>query len=785
MDSSPTRVSRSREGFASDRLMGSNSLKVPPDSPFGEGSIGSSLTRSESMTSIGSKSELSMDEMLDDGEHHDAINGESAIMTPLHRQILSVLRSSQKLKPVFVGVRNESYWYYSRKQLSAHRQVKIVTRQHPHTNRWEASVYKMDYNEDIERVPMLKEVTRGHKSKWAAVKKAEHVCKERDMYPGDIPGVDPQCADQLMQTHFKVAVVSEAFYGLSNFQRICMIWEDLLTGLGMPLDPHALSSSSHSGSLLRCPPVGMKLASTWGPHMCSLEVFRAFETRFPLHLIISAKTPSQWRPELYGLSLKEKFGASAVGVTSSAMHTVAHKHADTKAIKNRVSMLAHAHGSSSASSLFGSNNIRGSMIAKQGAVNTNNRRSTVTNANQETGKKRGSVKGKVESFLPPIHPNAAHTDTHADANPLANMSLADTLGLPGLHETMALAAAEGRIGAVPKIGGVFGHFFEDLSPGIRKMVLEKVNENKILIQRAGHNDYYDHPHGDNALDHASVGDSISNHSNRITRYKKMRARRRGHKVIGDYDVGTQGPEEMWEEFQISAKHTEKLVMRLQRIRRMAVLRRASAQVFRYRLACLVVQRICRGWLSRVYVKAYRQLLPQACIRVQLAFRRYRSANLINMWAWAVLRMSRVIVPRLKQFALKCVRRWLKKRNRLVVRIQAMIRMHLARARYFHMIGQLFYNHVITLAAVTIQRVVRGICVRRLFADMCEKEMIARVDIPSATRIQRIYRGYLGRQLAVLQVRCLKICFVIETIVVNQRVDVCSETIEWLFACCKR
>jgi hypothetical protein len=738
-----------------------------------------SVNRSDSMAS----SDISNDFVAGDDEEnfdeHDGMIGNdaesTAILSPLHKQILTALKHSTKLKPLFIGAKNESYWYYSRRKLSPLKQLKVIAKQNQHSMRWESYVYTMQRNDDWDLVPQLYRIPTPstHKTKWLAVKRGDQFCaKERDKCLSDDPSFDPQLADQLMQTHFKILVVSECFYGLSNAERICMIWEELVQGMGVPLNSSQDATISDGGWATVPPSNGMKLASIWGPHMCALDIFRSIVTKFPFRLIIMAKTPSQWKPDLYSLSLSEKYGSSAVGITSTAMLLTANQHADPRAIKKRVSLLAKSgmnrhRGSALNTELFNNTNIRGSLLAKKGLNDrvgghpTNPVKGETASTQEQT-----AMATKELPFLPPINDkyNASLPSGGKTLTIHNNHSLADSIGL----------APEVSGINYKKVGGVFGHFFADLSPGIRSLVLEKVNENKVLIQGAGYNNYYNRrqpslikadgsgTQHEGQVSHVIAAPGIlsthaeqGSHSNKVAlnNNRRQKARRKGYRIQADYDTGTHNEREMWDHFQMQTQALEKLVVRMQRIRRLHVLRRAIRTVWKRNYACLCLQKLCRGWITRRIVEIYKFLVPIAVVRIQQAFRKYKSRNIINTWAWCVLRISRVVVRRLKQFVQACVMRWYRTHYRPAVRIQSMVRMHLQRARYFRMLGYLFHQHVVLLAVITIQRVARGRYVRKcIFAAMYEEEMIIRVDIPSATRIQRIWRGYLGRQLAIFQVK---------------------------------
>jgi len=226
-------------------------------------------------------------------------------------------------------------------------------------------------------------------------------------------------------------------------------------------------------------------------------------------------------------------------------------------------------------------------------------------------------------------------------------------------------------------------------------------------------------------------------------------------VAGEYDKGTHSESEMLEAVVIHMKTVERLAIRMQRLRRQKVVILAQKWLWRRQYAVLTIQRLCRGWFARKFVFVYAIMLPVAIVRIQRCYRKYRSRNLINVWAWACLRMSRVVIPKLKLFFLNCVRKWYLVRYRSVSAIQAMVRMHLVRCEYFRLLGSRHNAAICGRAALQIQRVFRGKLGRSLHAGMIEGEIVLRVDVPAATRIQRVYRGYLGKLRAVYQRKYLR------------------------------
>jgi stress-induced morphogen len=124
--------------------------------------------------------------------------------------------------------------------------------------------------------------------------------------------------DKILCSHIKILVVSDRFIGLSNVERILLVYEEIVDKLGVNILPSDAPHQSGNDALMngnaplanaspkkhnnyvnigRCAPSGFKLASYYGSNVCSLDLFRFLLPSKPLALIISAKTVSQWRNE--------------------------------------------------------------------------------------------------------------------------------------------------------------------------------------------------------------------------------------------------------------------------------------------------------------------------------------------------------------------------------------------------------------------------------------------------------------------------------------------------------
>ena len=177
--------------------------------------------------------------------------------------------------------------------------------------------------EDYEMVPQ-RHFCSSHKSRWAAVRHAEKCCRERDANPAAVKTTAGQYTpDDVLATHFKLKIISPAFDRKSYTERVGMVMLELINQLGIPADSDYGRTANKSG-LGNCAPTKMKIASHYGPNVCSLPIFKHWlpntnHPSLPIHLVLECLTPSQWKPEIYPAPDSERFGKDHAHLSSSIL----------------------------------------------------------------------------------------------------------------------------------------------------------------------------------------------------------------------------------------------------------------------------------------------------------------------------------------------------------------------------------------------------------------------------------------------------------------------------------
>ena len=635
------------------------------------------------------------------------------VVSPVHAQLLAALQSSPLLSAIHVEVRNYSYWYKMRHALGPKRQAACLVKENPNNGLWESSIYKLKARESDGEIVPTKTFLSTHKSRWAAYRKCEASAKERDQNPYETHRlVDPSA---ILSTHFHLLIVSQLFDRIDTVDRHAMVYEALIAEMGEPLaatlpttTPCQYAGSygrnaneSRKGGLVpgaresaaglgMCPPRNLKMGSIFGKNMCNLDLFRVICTQQPLHLLIEARTPSQWKPGNYDAPLSERFGANHLG--SQASHVP--KEVQGAANKSRLRLLAHVRQA------------------------------------HETGHLESPDKSLGNKSI---------------------LSLAETLGIDPIASGVKYK----------RTGGVYGHFFSDLPKVVREMIMTKFVENKKLIQKEGNR----HP------EEKSKKKKKKDTFQPKTGMSMLRAKLASQLDMADYDKGTNSEAEMMEEVYIAARKFERVAHRLQRIRRGAVLFRAVRIIWWRKYAAITIQRIVRGRYSRMYSALLAKMLPRAVIPLQRRFHNRRSNRLLARWQPMVLRMTRVVMPKMKRFLRNCFLclTWKLTHNTIV--IQSVCRMYIAKVRFVRRKEERrLWSNLLDLvmpyhkAAIQIQRRIRGNVGRRGYAQRIEDMLVKRIDWPRSIKIQKIYRGLLGRRKAAKARYMLKCLLLLQKVI---------------------
>ena len=501
----------------------------------------------------------------------------------------------------------------------------------------------------------------------------------------------------------------------------------------------------------RCAPTRMKIASVFGPHVCALDLFRFLlpDDGNPLHLMVSALTPSQWRPEIYNPPVSERLGPAHLGLRTLQIMNSAKPKSQKIRVKKLTTVVDHYQH-------------QREMLIEQVAKEKEAKRE----AKAAGGSKRG-ISSPPHQQLNGHRPLSSGESVGSLGTAGGEMQpVAGDFGAPsggrrsgekgdgeGGSRTKGAIMAD-SLGLDPavsgvrykKLGGIYGHFFNDLSPSVKEMVMNRYKNNKDLIRDESNTEVLE-LHAKlkkERLDRQSGDSGVP-----LTNLARMRAKVAANSVSGLGDRGTESEMEMMQEVNISNLKMERIAVRLQRQRRLAVYRRAVKLLWWRQYAAITVQRLVRGVFGRQYAQLFQALRPKAAVRIQRCYRDSRSRVFLRQWQWLSYRLTRWVLPKIKRFIRNCFLSWIYTRNHYAVKIQAVVRGFNGRVIFYKRAGHRHYyaeSGVFPVAALLIQRIARGFLGRRRFHRHVELLLVERIDIPAAVRLQRIYRGRLAKVL---------------------------------------
>ncbi len=665
-------------------------------------------------------------------------------ISPFHARLLKA-KHSPLLTPLHFEVKNLSYWYYQRNILGPKKHATMITRQNPHNFRWESYIYKMAPREEDGEVVPKRTLCASHKTKWAAFKNCEKCSRERDANPaevknkkGQLPQVDPS---KILETHFHMVIVSPKFDRLNQHERLEVVYEAVLQECGQQLqgtlptihtdwtehDESKLQSNrrdpwtregnhpfkkndrnyfrkskcgprDNAAGLGLCAPTRGNYGSLYGQNMCNYEVFRVLLPSHPLSLIIECKTPSQWKPDVYIAPNSERLGRDHLDYSSTHIPTEVKQKKQTERLK----LLA-----------------------------------TVVD-------ERWKMKAEAEKVA-------------AAGSPAKGGASKGSKSVSSLLDSLGMDSAISGVIDKKKVGGIYGHFFSDLPPEIKDKLNKKFRENKSLIEHEGNRN-----HVKEAAERArkEAERKMNGEAEQVDTFKpvtgmsKMRKAMEDKKGYADPDVGTQTEAEMMEELYISARKVERAAIRLQRIRRAAILYRSAKTIWKRKYACIHIQRMMRGKLGRMYVVLLKRMEPVAAARIQRLFRNKKSKRIVLAFQALTYRLTRFVLPKIKRFLRNCFLQNIDKFFQRAVRVQKVLRMWLVKNRMAKLkaskklIGmEPIWREHHHIQIIKIQRIIRGNWGRARFKTFIEGVLREKVDIPRSIKIQKRWRGTMGRMIA--------------------------------------
>jgi hypothetical protein len=619
-----------------------------------------------------------------------------------------ILNNSLFLKPIHVEVSNVSCWYYMRKKLKAKKHSAIIIKPNATKNVQEGYIYDLKRREEDLNIVPTKTLVLSAEDRWMVFKKCEEAMRERDKQR--IILEESSLYDRkslVLTTHVKITVVSESFYRMKPMERLLLVYSELLSKLGINVkydgeEQHDDNNQKNNKTnYYRSFPKKMKGFSHFGENVCHLPIFRFLDTsnnnNTSTVFLITAITPSQWRPNDYRPPLSERLGETHLGAAVLQVAAAAKPKSQKERIKKLTTPVKADNG-------FLSSSFPAPAPA---SAASNSRPTTSENNNNPPSSSPGKEKNPTTT------------------NP--NQVIADSLGLdPSISGVK-----------YKKLGGIYGHFFNDLSTEVRDLVMLKYENNRELIR-------------DESRAPPPKKDPFTiQPEEELTFQPKTNAHRFKTKAQimkdGLNDKGTTNMIEMNEEINISNRRMILAAIRIQRIRRQNLYTRLVKLYWRQQWGAITIQRMIRGRFGRRYFSIFRKLRPVAAIKLQRIYRSIISQRILDHWQFLVYRMTRKILPRMKKFIQNCYLSWISRREKSAMKIQNCVRHYLSKNRFYWKLGKLyFFQQLFQKSAITIQKIMRTYLSKKRFQLYLHNYLITYIDVPAVIRIQRIFRGRLAK-----------------------------------------
>eukprot|EP00981_Chlorochromonas_danica_P012053 scaffold4399_cov175-Ochromonas_danica.AAC.3 len=274
---------------------------------------------------------------------------------------------------------------------------------------------------------------------------------------------------------------------------------------------------------------------------------------------ISCLTPAQWKPHLYPPVLSERLGRSrqelgGLGISKAALPA---------SQRHRVHQLVKSHGNKEPVVTLPATSGGEQMPMTGGRAEEGEGGEVAAEENHPNN--NDEEEDRTALFTSSVATTATTTTTtpnNLSSSSISANALGDTLGLDPTVSGVTYS----------KLGGIYGHFFRDLSEDVRALVLERYQHNKQLIRLEGHATTpvaatattTTTPALPPSMTQTQPRPSFQPKTNLSRLRTRIQAEKEG---LAEPDRGTMTPSEMREEVIISNKRIEQWTIRLQRVRR--------------------------------------------------------------------------------------------------------------------------------------------------------------------------------------------------------------------------
>ena len=215
---------------------------------------------------------------------------------PLQIKITEMLKA--KFDAKHIKIVNRTYYDRNMKRLGPKKMRYASVKQNQNTGEWDPRIYILKFDEH----------SGGGKPEetWLGVCKTENKAwkkiamgkNKRDRGVFEPVPIIPYKPDE---EHFQILIVSEKFRHKTIFERVAMVYHELIELLWHPRDMSYMFGKASKWK--KYGTVGYNVFNT-------LPEFRLLPADIPLRFIISAKTPGQWNPSEFQTAVSERLGLS-------------------------------------------------------------------------------------------------------------------------------------------------------------------------------------------------------------------------------------------------------------------------------------------------------------------------------------------------------------------------------------------------------------------------------------------------------------------------------------------
>lgn len=729
------------------------------------------------------------------------------------------LESSKVLDPIHLEVTDESLWYAHRHQLGPKKHGQIIVKQVVNTEygptsalstnalpsltpagvKYESFIYRMKrIGEDLELKPV--KVSAGFSSsKLGAYRLAEKLQKERDgceiesdnliydSYTNTF--IEKELSDLAHKnifyqrkknkkhfiSHIKIFLVSKKFYRIDNFHRILLVYTELLNLIGEPL-----IYSKDIGKNYAALPIFLSL-----PPDEDIDGTKAY---FSPQIIFQLLTPSQWDSKLYPPIMTERYGPSHnflqnLGIDSSATF---------KEQKDRVKLIVDSEPMPIEEKDKPKKQITTKKLDKNtkklntsikklsttSATKSNNDKDKLNNAHmsqtQKIEKKANEISELVEANKKLHHSNSTSSISTVSTDVQSSYTSLDFVKETPLSDSLGISQNLSKV-KYDKIGGIFGHFFHDISSEIREKILMKYKDNEELllaVMQAGDASLVNRdliasnlPLSKVIKKKAKVGKVVENSKTKRlevvfdedfdknkfqpkTNLSKLKEKALANDIGSSYNISNKEDTEMElkNNFHYKILILKNVIIRLQRIYKLNKFLKIKKYYYKLYKSIIIIQKFIRKVIQKKFYLIYKKLKPIAIKKIKNFFISIKKNYIIKKFKTIVYYLINKTLPLIKKFILKCYKKWINKRNYFANIIIKYIRRYIIKNRIIKFYSfQYNFFYLYHHNVIIIQKNVRRYLIQKKFFPEYKKKILNYfIILPCVLRVQRVVRNYLSR-----------------------------------------